>query len=70
MILNKINCSRLVAAPQSIELIVKTIRDKSRYRFLPINLANQPLIGITTAFATIYEVRTHVTSSCPADRLP
>lgn len=32
--------------------------------------ANQPLMGMTTALATRYEVRTQVTSSWPADRLP
>src|SRR5271167_939904 len=31
---------------------------------------NHPLRGSTIAFETRYEVRTHVLSSCPAERLP
>ena len=35
-----------------------------------MNRASQPLMGMTTALATRYEVSTQVTSSWPADRLP
>src|SRR5712671_5034116 len=31
---------------------------------------SQPLRGRTMAFETRYDVRTHVLSSCPAERLP
>ena len=61
---------RPVADPQSTELNVNTMMDARRYFLRPIILANQPLIGMIMALDTRYDVRTHVTSSWPAERLP
>jgi len=41
-----------------------------RNRFLPKTRASQPVMGMTTALLIRYEVRTQVTSSVPAFRLP
>src|SRR5205823_3638811 len=49
---------------------VKPITDAISRRFLPKLRASHPVIGRTIAFATRYDVRTHVDSSIVAERLP
>ena len=56
--------------PQSSDEIVKPVTDVISRRFRPKWRASQPVSGSTIAFATRYDVSTHVDSSIDADRLP
>src|SRR5262245_51618760 len=61
---------RLGASPQKNEAPVNPTTD-SISRFLrPKRLASHPVIGRMIAFATRYDVSTHVASSIDTDRLP
>jgi len=49
---------------------VKPTTDAISSRFRPKTLASHPVIGRMIAFATRYDVSTHVASSMLAERLP
>ena len=64
------SAARFGADPQKTEAMVKMMMQEIRKRFLPKTRASQPVIGIMMALLMRYEVRTQVTSSVPAFRLP
>src|SRR5205809_523203 len=65
-----ISDSRFGARPHRNEDTVNPVTDSIRSRLRPMRLASQPVIGRMIAFATRYDVSTHVASSIVTDRLP
>ena len=67
---NKINVGRFGAKPHSADASVNPMVEASSSRLRPNCRASQPAIGRIIAFATRYEVSTHVASSTVAETLP
>src|SRR6476661_6543281 len=67
---NSTSIGRFGASPQSSDEIVKPDNDAISSRLRPKNRASHPVIGRMIAFATRYDVSTHVDSSIVAERLP
>src|SRR5206468_12340250 len=57
-------------APETNELITKTVAQIMKNRLRPKSPVSHPVAGITTALAARYEVMTHDASSSPADSDP
>jgi hypothetical protein len=63
-------CARLSDNPHSAEATVKPAIDMISRRFVLSRSDNQPVSGVAIAAATMYDVSTHVISSCDADSVP
>src|SRR5206468_5178091 len=67
---NTISSASVGARPHRNDDSVKPTTDSISSRLRPNMLASQPVIGRMIAFATRYEVSTHVASSIVTDKLP
>ncbi len=67
---NKTISNRLVAAPHSIEAMVKPTIEIRNRSLRPIRPDSQPVIGVMIAAATMYDVSTQVICSWDAETLP
>src|SRR6266705_4893942 len=65
-----ISVVRSGAAPETNELITKTVAQIMKNRLRPKSPVSHPVAGMTTALAARYEVMTHDASSSPADSDP
>src|SRR5262245_10217251 len=64
------SAGRFGARPHRNDDVVKPMTDAISRFLRPNTLASHPVIGRMIAFATRYDVSTHVASSMVADRLP
>ena len=63
-------CTSVSDSPHSADATVKPAIDTISSRFTLSRSDSQPVSGVAIAAATIYEVSTHVISSCDADSVP
>src|SRR5580658_5840785 len=62
-------CGRVWAEPTNIEAMVKPATHVRMTRLRPKRLVIHPVSGVAIPPATMYDVSTHATWSCEADKL-